>query len=213
MLPSWLGSPGRIGPGLIEAALLPSAASVPSPDLPGESARASLKRKLHGPSVSAIRLSPGRIGPGLIEAGPRAATWTTPLRTSPGRIGPGLIEAAVLYRQGPRLATSPGRIGPGLIEAMHRAFPRSPGRTSSPGRIGPGLIEAAPPTSAESGTRPYLPGESARASLKHDFRRPVAAGPVTSPGRIGPGLIEARASGSGSTGWSPISRANRPGPH
>ena len=60
-------SPGRIGPGLIEAAEI-SAACRQRRYLPGESARASLKHGGGGTESGSRVESPGRIGPGLIEA-------------------------------------------------------------------------------------------------------------------------------------------------
>ena len=58
-----------------------------------------------------------------------------------------------------------------------------------------------------------LPGESARASLKHARYRRASGGRSRSPGRIGPGLIEAWMFMLALAEVSAISRANRPGPH
>ena len=62
-------------------------------NLPGESARASLKRFPIRCGAMACAQSPGRIGPGLIEAGSVRTAVIRELPQSPGRIGPGLIEA------------------------------------------------------------------------------------------------------------------------
>ena len=59
----------------------------------------------------------------------------------------------------------------------------------------------------------YLPGESARASLKQQGHVAGRDIQTLSPGRIGPGLIEARAILRHDTQDGAISRANRPGPH
>ena len=90
-----------------------------SGDLPGESARASLKPDTPSGACHTLAGSPGRIGPGLIEA---------------------TVTVSVASTEAPM--ASPGRIGPGLIEAV-----RSEGVPNQPARD--------------------LPGESARASLKH----------------------------------------------
>ena len=61
-------------------------------NLPGESARASLKQASEVCGAGEVTGSPGRNGPGLIEAWPSEAGRRR--TASPGRIGPGLIEAA-----------------------------------------------------------------------------------------------------------------------
>ena len=155
---------------------------------PGESARASLKRRTlrrrAGPRIP----FPGRIGPGLIEAWPGKRSVVIRPSNFPG-------ESA-------RASLKPHKL-------RHR---RPSPRRGFPGRIGPGLIEAGP-ARGRSSPRKDFPGESARASLK-PVHTPSPPPPYrTFPGRIGPGLIEAHRRTKMVPQAGEISRANRPGPH
>ena len=207
-------SPGRIGPGLIEAEHLFELKDIKDVHLPGESARASLKHsqtsaryrwhRQHLPGESArasLKLYghreyapagasnlPGESARASLKRLPSTVRHCLP-PISPGRIGPGLIEAP--HRRPPKAwaSLSPGRIGPGLIEAFSNFGSIPLASPASPGRIGPGLIEAL---------------RTSRVRTGWSFK---------SPGRIGPGLIEAIALHSASLSPTDISRANRPGPH
>jgi len=156
-------SPGRIRPGLIEARRELRMGARGLTDLPGGSARASLKQGFLARQVDRRVSSPGRIRPGLIEAARSRSRWTSSSE-SPGRIRPGLIEATCRGKSGHPSHDLPG--GSARASLKHSTG-------SSRGR-----------------RRRYLPGGSARASLKpHAPVDPVQV--AASPGRIRPGLIEA----------------------
>ena len=160
----------------------------PVGNLPGESARASLKPAPGCRSRPAsLRYLPGESARASLKQDPPESGIIASVR-SPGRIGPGLIEATATRCFARRRTASPGRIGPGLIEACYSTCELFHERRVSPGRIGPGLIEARHASQYPTEERWDLPGESARASLKPS-RRPGRPTPRrVSPGRIGPGL-------------------------
>ena len=188
MIPAAI-SPGRIGPGLIEASTNGAVTTGVAPDLPGESARASLKHARN-------------------ESGLKVRHRDLPGESARASLKPMYSEVGVVAA-----AVSPGRIGPGLIEACHEQMPAASSTRDLPGESARASLKRDEADSRAS-VLPYLPGESARASLKPVRYRASLARHGESPGRIGPGLIEAPCGRFIDwAGMRVISRANRPGPH
>ena len=220
--PGGTRSPGRIGPGLIEACRRHPLPIVQCRNLPGESARASLKL---GEALGCERVTPHLPGESarasLKQAGERVLAYLV------GYDLPGESARASLKLHGadPSIAVRPagtdlpGESARASLKLERRGDPsRNARQIESPGRIGPGLIEA---YLIRYGTIAVaimgnLPGESARASLKPRRGRNSQVSEIAncvSPGRIGPGLIEAMADCRATARRWRISRANRPGPH
>ena len=85
-------------------------------------------------------------------------------------------------------------------------------RLTFPGRISPGLIEASTTgTAIWAPLHRDFPGESARASLKHDVGGTRRSLRPVFPGRISPGLIEAATAPTCPGSSAPISGRISPG--